>query len=135
MSDTLLSVRNLKTWFESSKGPIRAVDGVSFDIRRGECFALLGESGCGKTITALTIMQLLPPQARGNVAGEVLLGGQDLLALPEGAMRGVRGGHIGMIFQEPMTSLNPVLSVGAQIGEGLAQHKGLRGVAARKRTL
>ena len=135
MSDTLLSVRNLKTWFESSKGPIRAVDGVSFSIRRGECFALLGESGCGKSMTALTIMQLLPPQARGNVAGEVLLGDEDLLDLPEVAMRDVRGGRIGMIFQEPGSSLNPVLSVGVQIGESLAQHKGLRGVEARKRIL
>ncbi len=135
MNDTLLSVRNLRTWFDSRKGPIRAVDGVSFDIRRGECFSLLGESGCGKTITALTIMQLLPPQARGNVAGEVLLGGRDLLDLPEVAMRDVRGGRIGMIFQEPMTSLNPVLSVGAQIGESIMRHQALRGAAARERTL
>lgn len=135
MNNTLVSVSNLKTWFESSKGPIRAVDGVSFDIRKGECFSLLGESGCGKTITALTIMQLLPPQARGNVAGEVLLDGQDLLSLPEVAMRSVRGSRIGMIFQEPMTSLNPVLSIGAQIGESLAQQQGLSGRAARRRTL
>lgn len=140
MNDILLSVRNLRTWFDSSKGPIRAVDGVSFDVRRGETFALLGESGCGKSMTALTIMQLLPPQARENVSGEVLLAGPDqvltdLLALPEVAMRDVRGGRIGMIFQEPMTSLNPVLSVGAQIAEGLARHKGLKGDSARKRTL
>ena len=135
MNETVLSVRNLKTWFDSSRGPIRAVDGVSFEIRRGECFALLGESGCGKTIAALTIMQLLPPQARGNVAGEVFLGGQDLLGLPEVAMRDVRGSRIGMIFQEPMTSLNPVLSIGTQIGESIVRHQGLRGAAARKRTL
>jgi len=135
VDDILLSVRNLRTWFESSKGPIRAVDGVSFDVRKGECFALLGESGCGKSMTALTIMQLLPPQARGNVAGEVLLDNRDLLALPEVAMRDVRGRRIGMIFQEPMTSLNPVLSVGAQISEGLARHKGLKGTAARNRVL
>ncbi len=135
MNETVLSVRNLKAWFDSRQGPIQAVDGVSFEIRRGECFALLGESGCGKTITALTIMQLLPPLARGNVAGEVLLGGQDLLGLPEVAMRDVRGGRIGMIFQEPMTSLNPVLSVGAQIGESIVRHRGLKGAAARLRTL
>ena len=135
MSDLVLSVRDLRTWFDSSRGPIRAVDGVSFDIHKGRTFALLGESGCGKSITALTIMQLLPPQARGNVSGQVLLHGRDLLDLPEVAMRDVRGGKIAMIFQEPMTSLNPVLSVGQQIGETQQRHRKLRGGALRRRTL
>ena len=134
-NDVLLSIRDLKTYFESSKGPIRAVDGVSFDVRRGETFAVLGESGCGKSMTALSIMQLLPQQAVGNVSGEVLLEGQDLLTLSEVAMQNVRGRRIAMIFQEPMTSLNPVLTVGQQIGEVLERHRGLRGGELRKRVL
>ncbi len=135
MNDILLSVRDLKTWFPSGKGPIRAVDGVSFDVRRGETFALLGESGCGKSMTALSILQLLPPQASGNVSGEVMLDGQDLLSLPELAMRAVRGRRIAMIFQEPMSSLNPVLTVGEQIGESVRMHQGLRGVQAKQGVL
>jgi peptide/nickel transport system ATP-binding protein len=134
-NDVLLSIRDLKTHFASSKGPIRAVDGVSFDVRRGETFALLGESGCGKSMTALSIMQLLPSQAAGNVSGKVLLEGRDLLALPEMAMQDVRGRRVAMIFQEPMTSLNPVLTVGEQIGEVLGRHRDLRGTAARSRVL
>jgi len=111
------------------------VDGISFDIRRGETFALLGESGCGKSMTALSLLQLLPPQAAGNVSGAVLLGGSDLLTFSEMAMQDVRGSRIAMIFQEPMTSLNPVLTVGDQIGEVLERHKGLRGKARRDRVL
>ena len=130
-----MSIRDLKTYFTSSKGPIRAVDGVSFDVRRGETFALLGESGCGKSMTALSIMQLLPQTAVGNVSGEVILDGQDLLMLSEIAMQGVRGRRIAMIFQEPMSSLNPVLTVGEQIGEVLLHHRGLRGKEQRKRVL
>ena len=134
-NDVLLSIRDLKTYFASGRGPIRAVDGVSFDVRRGETFALLGESGCGKSMTALSIMQLLPQQAVGNVSGEVVLDGQDLLALSEMAMQNVRGRRIAMIFQEPMTSLNPVLTVGEQIGEVLERHRGLRGAVRRGRVL
>jgi len=134
-NDVLLSIRELKTHFASSKGPIRAVDGVSFDVQRGETFALLGESGCGKSMTALSIMQLLPPQAAGNVSGEVILSSQDLLTFSEAAMQRVRGRRIAMIFQEPMTSLNPVLTVGEQIGEVLERHRGLRGTAVRNRVL
>jgi oligopeptide/dipeptide ABC transporter ATP-binding protein len=134
-NDVLLSIRDLKTYFASGKGAIRAVDGVSFEVRRGETFALLGESGCGKSMTALSIMQLLPQQAVGNVSGEVLLHGQDLLSVSEMAMQSVRGRRIAMIFQEPMTSLNPVLTVGEQIGEVLQRHRGLRGGARRKRVL
>ena len=134
-NDVLLSIRDLKTYFASSKGSIRAVDGVSFDVRRGETFALLGESGCGKSMTALSIMQLLPQQAQGNVSGEVLLDGRDLLTLSEMAMQNVRGRRIAMIFQEPMTSLNPVLTVGEQIGEVLGRHRSLRGGEMRKRVL
>ncbi len=133
MSESLLSVRNLKTWFSVGKDTARAVDGVSFDIGRGETFALLGESGCGKSMTSLSIMQLVPQPAGRIVEGEILLEGKDLLNLPESGMRNVRGNRIAMIFQEPMTSLNPVLTVGQQIGESLLRHKGLKGDAARKR--
>jgi len=135
MSETLLSVRNLKTWFSIGKNTARAVDGVSFDIARGETFALLGESGCGKSMTSLSIMQLVPQPAGKIVEGEILLEGEDLLNLPESGMRNVRGNRIAMIFQEPMTSLNPVLTVGQQIGESLLRHKDMKGRAARARIL
>ena len=131
MTGTLLSVKDLRTHF----GAARAVDGVSFDIVRGETFALLGESGCGKSMTALSLLQLVPQPAGRIVGGEVLLDGRDLLGIPESAMLDVRGRRIAMIFQEPMTSLNPVLTVGAQIAESLRRHQGLRVGAARARVL
>ncbi len=130
----MLEVNNLKTWLDAGKTQVRAVDGVSFAINRNETFALLGESGCGKSMTALSIMRLLPEAGR-IVAGSVNLDGQDLLELPEIAMRTVRGKRIAMIFQEPMTSLNPVLTVGRQIAETLYRHTALRGDAARVRVL
>ncbi len=135
MSETLLSVRNLRTSFVSGDTVTRAVDGVSFDIGRGETFALLGESGCGKSMTSLSIMQLVPQPAGRIVGGQVLLDGEDLLGLCEAEMRQIRGNRIAMIFQEPMTSLNPVLTVGQQIGESLLQHKRQRGAAARRRII
>jgi peptide/nickel transport system ATP-binding protein len=131
-SDTILEVRDLSTWLDTSKGTIRAVEGASFSMQRGETCALVGESGCGKSMTALSIMRLLPDAAR-IVSGQVRLGGKDLLALPERAMREVRGTQLSMIFQEPATSLNPVLTVAAQIEEVLAQHLNLRGTPARAR--
>ena len=134
-SDILLSVRDLQVRFGSGQNPVRAVDGVSFDVRRGETFALLGESGCGKSVTALSLLQLLPEPAGRIVAGEVYFDGQDLLGLSEMQMRQVRGNRISMIFQEPMTSLNPVLTIGEQIGEVLQQHLGLRNRACLDRTL
>ncbi|WDT78093.1 MAG: ATP-binding cassette domain-containing protein [Candidatus Manganitrophus sp.] len=120
--DPVLKVRDLKTWFHTDGGTVRAVDGISFEVRRGETFALLGESGCGKSVTALSLMRLLPEPAGRIVSGAVLLEGHDLCTLPEAAMRAVRGRRIAMIFQEPMTSLNPVLTVGAQIAEALQHH-------------
>ena len=113
-------------------GAARPVDGISFDIAAGECYALLGESGCGKSMTALGIMRLLPAAAR-VASGSVNFEGGDLLALPESGMRDIRGGGIGMIFQEPATSLNPVLTVGRQIVEALELHTALRGATARAR--
>lgn len=135
MNDVLLQVNDLKTWFEGSSGTARAVDGVSFEIRRGETFALLGESGCGKSMTALSLMRLVPEPAGRIVAGSVLLDGVDLLTLPEHQMRNIRGGRVGMIFQEPMTSLNPVMRVGRQIQESVECHLGLRNRAAKARVL
>jgi len=123
-SDTrslLLQVRDLTTRLGNAERPVRVVDGVDLEIRRGETFALLGESGCGKSMTALTLMRLLPPTGR-VLSGSVRLGDTELLGLPEARMRRVRGGRIGMIFQEPQTSLNPVLTVGEQIAEAVALH-------------
>jgi peptide/nickel transport system ATP-binding protein len=134
MTPSLLSVTGLQTLLGSGAGAVQAVDGVSFHIRAGETLALLGESGCGKSMTALSILRLLPPAGR-IIGGQVRLHGEDLLGLSEAAMRGVRGGRIAMIFQEPMNSLNPVLTVGQQISESLHRHRGLRGVNASRRVL
>ena len=128
----LLEVENLSTHIQSGARSVRAVDGVSFHIARGETFALLGESGCGKSITALSLLRLLPIGGR-LVSGSIRLEGIDLLQLPELAMREVRGARMAMIFQEPMTSLNPVLSVSRQIGEVLIAHQSLAGEALQQR--
>ena len=114
MSETLLAIEDLSTWIDAGHEPVRAVDGLSLTVQRGETFALLGESGCGKSITALSIMRLLPDAGR-VVDGRISLGDTDLLQLSEARMRTIRGARIGMIFQEPMLSLNPVLTIGAQI--------------------
>ncbi|MDO9272078.1 MAG: ABC transporter ATP-binding protein [Rugosibacter sp.] len=127
---SLLNVSNLVI----DIGAARPVDGVSFSIAAGECFALLGESGCGKSMTALALMRLLPPGAKVS-QGQIEFAGTPLLTLPENRMRQVRGGGIGMIFQEPATSLNPVMRIGHQIGEALALHEQLQGVAARARAV
>ena len=130
----LLRIKELKTWLDSSGGTVRAIDGVSIEVAPGETYAIVGESGCGKSMTALSVLRLLP-EAGQIVAGSVLLGEEDLLCLPEAAMRGVRGRRIAMIFQEPDTSLNPVLTVGQQIAEVLERHTALRGESKRKRML
>lgn len=130
----LLEVTDLRVLLHTGRQPVRAVDGLSLAIHPGETFALLGESGSGKSITALSIMRLLP-DAGEIVHGSVRLNGDELLTLPESAMRKVRGNRIGMIFQEPMLSLNPVMTTGAQIGEVLLQHSGLRGAALQTRIL
>ena len=128
----LLAVRDLAAGFASGARVLTAVDGVSFELSAGETLALLGESGCGKSASALALMRLLPPGGR-VLGGEVHFAGQELFGLPEAAMRDVRGSGLAMIFQEPATSLNPVLTVGRQIGEALARHVGLSGAAARAR--
>ena len=127
----LLEVRNLATQFPTREGLVRAVDGVSFYLDRGELLGLVGESGCGKSITALSIMRLVAPPGR-IVAGEILFDGRDLLKLSNREMRDVRGDDIAMIFQDPMTSLNPVFTVGEQIAEALRLHRRLSRADARK---
>ncbi|HMB33664.1 MAG TPA: ABC transporter ATP-binding protein [Methylomirabilota bacterium] len=117
----LLSVEGLETQFATSQGVLRAVDGISFTIERGEVLGLVGESGCGKSVTSLSIMRLVPPPGR-IAAGRVLLEGEDLLAKDVEAMRQVRGARIAMVFQEPMTSLNPVFSIGDQISAAVLAH-------------
>ena len=130
----MLTVKNLRLGFTAGRQTLAAVDGISFAISKGETFALLGESGCGKSVTAQGIMRLLPAAGR-VLTGSVQLDGEELLVLPEADMRRIRGGRMAMIFQEPATSLNPVLTVGRQIGEVLERHRNLRGEAATERML
>ncbi|UCH50049.1 MAG: ABC transporter ATP-binding protein [Betaproteobacteria bacterium] len=132
MATPLLEVRDLKTWLMGGDAPVRAVDGVDMTIGRGETYALVGESGCGKSMTALSVARLLPENAQVR-SGTVNLGGTELLGLAEASMREVRGKRIGMIFQEPGTSLNPVLTVGTQISEVILRHTALRGARVRDR--
>ncbi len=132
--DKGLTATGLTTWLETPAGPLHALDGVDLALHAGECFALVGESGCGKSMTALSIMRLLP-EAGHVSAGAVMLEGTDLLGLPEAAMRAVRGRRVAMIFQEPSTSLNPVLTVGRQVVEVIERHTGLSGDAAKARAL
>ena len=135
MTQTLLTLDNVCVELGRGESAIRPVDGVSLEIRKGETYALLGESGCGKSMTALSILRLLPQPIGRITAGHILLGNEDLTALPESQMRRIRGRRISMIFQEPMTSLNPVLTIGDQIGEVINQHHGLKGRAAKERVL
>ena len=130
---TLLEVQSLQTQFATSGGVVRAVDGVSWDVQEGETVALVGESGCGKSVSALSVMRLVSAPAGRIVGGRILFKGRDLLTLSEEEMRRVRGREIAMIFQEPMTSLNPVLTVGRQLTEGLEIHLGMDSKAARGR--
>jgi peptide/nickel transport system ATP-binding protein len=131
----LLRVSDLRTSFFTSDGEVRAVDGVSFDIGDGQTVGLVGESGCGKSVTALSIMQLLPKSTGRIGGGEIQFQGRDLAGLPEQEMRRVRGNEISMIFQEPMTSLNPVMTVGDQIAETVRLHRGASRSAARNRAI
>ena len=121
----LLRVENLKTHFHTRDGIVRAVDGVSFDVMPGETLAIVGESGCGKSVTSMSILRLLPMPPARIAAGRIEFDGRNLLDLSEAEMRKVRGNAISMIFQEPMTSLNPVLTIGRQIAEALVLHRGM----------
>src|SRR5271166_3331047 len=135
MTDHLLSVRDLSVAFRSGGRETLAVDRISFDIAKGETLALVGESGSGKSVTALSILRLLPYPAARHPSGAVNFKGTDLLKLDERQMRRVRGDDISIVFQEPMTSLNPLHTIEKQIGEILLLHRGLTGAAARRRTL
>jgi peptide/nickel transport system ATP-binding protein len=132
---TLLDVADLRTYFYLRHGILKAVDGVSFQLKPHETLAIVGESGCGKSMTALSLMRLIPEPPGKIVSGSVRLAGRDLVALDEPAMRNVRGKDISMIFQEPMTSLNPVMTVGNQIAEALLLHEGLSRHDALKRAV
>ncbi|MGH7391964.1 MAG: ABC transporter ATP-binding protein [Candidatus Rokuibacteriota bacterium] len=127
MSAPLLEVRDLRTWFYTRRGVVKAVDGVSFTVREGETLGLVGESGCGKSMTALSVLRLVPRPAGRIVGGEVLLDGEDLLAMSEREMRRIRGRRVSMILQDPMSSLNPVFSIGDQVAEALRIHQRLAG--------
>jgi peptide/nickel transport system ATP-binding protein len=131
----LLEVERLQTFFFTRQGVLRAVDGVGFSVRAGETLAIVGESGCGKSVTALSLMRLVPDPPGRIVGGSVKLAGRELLALDEEAMRRVRGKDISMIFQEPMTSLNPVMTIGRQITEALLLHEKLSRSAARRKAI
>src|SRR5258707_2907299 len=131
---SLLTVRNLAIRFRQAGNATVAVEGASFDIERGETVALVGESGSGKSVTALSIMRLLPPSAE-IPAGEIVFKGKDLLKARQRELREVRGNDIGIVFQEPMTSLNPLHTIERQVSETLKLHRGLSDQAARTRTL
>src|SRR5262245_60640989 len=131
----LLEVEGLQTFFYTRHGIVKAVDGVSFSVRPAETLAIVGESGCGKSVTALSLMRLVPDPPGRIVGGTVKLAGADLLRLDEEAMRGVRGKDISMIFQAQMTSLNPVMTVGKQIAEALLLHEGLSRPAAQRKAV
>jgi oligopeptide transport system ATP-binding protein len=135
MTEALLKVENLQTQFRTEGGLVKAVDDVSFEVHPGETFALVGESGCGKSVTALSIMGLIPSPPGEITGGKIEFDGQDLLKLPSAEMRAIRGSKIGMIFQEPMSSLNPVLTIQSQLAEPLLIHTDLSKKAANDRAV
>jgi oligopeptide/dipeptide ABC transporter ATP-binding protein len=131
----LIQVKNLRTSFFTPEGEVRAIDDISFEIAAGQTLGLVGESGCGKSVTSLSIMRLIQSPPGRIVGGEILYRGRDLLALNNEEMRKIRGNEISMIFQEPMTSLNPVFTVGNQIGEAIRLHQGLGKKQTREKTV
>ena len=135
MSDALLKVENLETAFATPRGLLRAVDNVSFELPRGRTLGVVGESGSGKSVLSRTIMGLLPSNARIGDHSKVLFDGHDMRNLNEKALRRIRGKDVAMVFQDPMTSLNPTLTIGRQIGEVLTHHLDMRGSAARERSV
>jgi peptide/nickel transport system ATP-binding protein len=133
VNGAILEVRDLHTQFDTLDGVVRAVDGVSFELARGETLGIVGESGCGKSVTALSILRLIPTETGRIASGSIRFEDEELTVLSEEAMKRLRGHRISMIFQEPMTSLNPVLTVGTQIAENVARHLGVSWRAARDR--
>ena len=129
---TLLEVRDLRTYFFTQAGVVKAVDGISYALEEGETLGLVGESGCGKSVSALSIMRLVPDPPGKTVGGEVIFAGRDLLKLPDSEIRRVRGKQIAMVYQEPMTSLNPVLSIERQLTESLELHLRMTKAEARR---
>ena len=134
-AEPLISVRDLRTYFYTHEGVVRAVNGVSFDARAGETVALVGESGCGKSVTSLSIMRLVADPPGKIVSGEVMFEGENLLLMDGQELRRIRGGEIAMIFQEPMSSLNPVLTIEEQIAESIMWHQGISRLEARERVI
>ena len=134
-AETLLEVEDLQTYFYTRQGIVKAVDGVSFSLARSETLAIVGESGCGKSITALSLLRLIPDPPGRIVGGSIRLAGTDLMQLDQAAMRKVRGNDISMIFQEPMTSLNPVMTIGRQIAEVILLHQHLSRRAAHEKAV
>jgi peptide/nickel transport system ATP-binding protein len=135
MAEPLLAIRGLKTYFSTDDGMVRAVDGVDIAIGRGETVGVVGESGCGKTVTAMSVLKLIPMPPGKIVEGEILWRGRDLVPLARDAMNEIRGKEIAIVFQEPMTSLNPVYPIGEQIAEVVRLHEGLGKRAALERTV
>lgn len=135
MSNNLLEVNNLCTAFDSETGLLQAVDGVSFTVPKGMCVGIVGESGCGKSVTAMSIVKLLPQPMGKITAGEIIFKGKNLVTATTEEMYGIRGKHIGVIFQEPMTALNPVHKIGKQIGESLMLHRGFSAREAREASI
>src|SRR5882762_7732037 len=133
--EMVLDVKNLQTVFFTNSGLFKAVDHVSFHVRRGETLAIVGESGCGKSVTALSVMRLVPDPPGRIVGGSIMLEGTDLLGLGESEMRAIRGNRISMIFQEPMTSLNPVMRIGDQITEAVRLHRSMTAKQAREQAV
>ncbi len=131
----LLEIRDLHTEFRTGAGVVRAVDGVSYSVDPGETVAIVGESGSGKSVSAMSVLRLIPDPPGRITGGKILFAGRDLMGLDDAAMRQIRGGDIGMVFQEPMTSLNPVLTIGRQLTEGLEQHRGMQRDAAHRRAI
>ncbi|WP_245698267.1 ABC transporter ATP-binding protein [Sporosarcina ureilytica] len=134
-NDVVLKVKNLKTYFHTSRGKVKAVDGVDFEVKRGRTIGLVGESGCGKSVTSLSIMGLLPKSLAKIEEGEINFNGVDLTKKSENALRKIRGNEISMIFQEPMTSLNPVFTIGEQLSEPLKQHTSLNKKEMKERII
>jgi len=132
---TLLEVRDLRTHFFTQEGVVKAVDGITYDLQEGETMGLVGESGCGKSVSALSLMRLVADPPGKIVGGEIEFQGRDILKMPEDEMRSIRGNRMAMIFQEPMTSLNPVLTIGRQLSETLELHRGMNKQASRKRSV